>query len=166
MWGFKNWLETEAPDDLKDWTGADFPVPPARFVDLLKMWLAGMKKAENSRSDPKKFLPHEDYKDMLWIEDNTVMAASPSTSPPPTHTHTPQLPPTLMPPALQQLQRREPLLLSHPPLFPLLSAFVFLLLLLLLPCWDKTADALASTLRTQWSRSIPQSVDGPLIMRS
>jgi hypothetical protein len=87
MWGFKNWLETEAPDDLKDWTGADFPVPPARFVDLLKMWLAGMKKAENSRSDPKKFLPHEDYKDMLWIEDNTVMAASPST-PPPQHTHT------------------------------------------------------------------------------
>ena len=87
MWGFKNWLETEAPDDLKDWTGADFPVPPARFVDLLKMWLAGMKKAENSRSDPKKFLPHEDYKDMLWIEDNTVMAASPSTPPP--HTHAP-----------------------------------------------------------------------------
>eukprot|EP01046_Picozoa_sp_COSAG06_P024579 COSAG06_NODE_2011_length_7849_cov_3.030581_4_plen_156_part_00 len=145
MWGFKNWLETEAPDDLKDWPGADFPVPQDRFVDLLKMWLAGMKKAENSRSDPKKFLPHEDYKDMLWIEDNTVMAASSSTRPP-----NPQLP-TLMPPALQQLQLREPLLLSHPPLFSLLFAFVFLLLLL--PCWDKTADALASMLR--YARSGP-----------
>ena len=37
-----------------------------------------MKKAERSKSDPRRFLPHEDYQDMVWMEGDVVKAASTS----------------------------------------------------------------------------------------
>ena len=37
-----------------------------------------MKKAEQSKSNPKRFLPHEDYQDMVWMEEDVVKAASTS----------------------------------------------------------------------------------------
>merc|ERR1711871_631867 len=66
MWGFREWLSE---------LGETFPVQPTRFGPLLKQWLAKMKKAEKSKSNPRRFLPHEDYQDMLWMEGDTVKVA-------------------------------------------------------------------------------------------
>ena len=70
MWGFQDWLSE---------TGASsFPVQPTNFGPLLKQWLAEMKKAEQSKSNPRRFLPHEDYQEMVWMEGDVVKAASKS----------------------------------------------------------------------------------------
>lgn len=66
IWGFQDWLSE---------LGEDFPVEPANFGPLLNQWIAEMKKQENSKSNPRKFLPHEDYQDMLWMEGDSVKVA-------------------------------------------------------------------------------------------
>ena len=69
MWGFREWLSE---------LGETFPVQPTRFGPLLKQWLAEMKKAEKSKSNPRRFLPHEDYQNMIWMEGDHVKVASKS----------------------------------------------------------------------------------------
>ena len=69
VWGFREWLSE---------LGETYPVAHASFGPLLKQWLAEMKKAEKSKSNPRRFLPHEDYQDMIWMEGDEVKAASKS----------------------------------------------------------------------------------------
>jgi len=41
----------------------------------MKLWLAERKAATKRKIDPVKYVPHEEYNDMVWMEGNVVKVA-------------------------------------------------------------------------------------------